>query len=325
MSTFAAPAPLHRPRRSGRTAARLLSITALVAIAVALAAVAWRTERHATALDGRAGAITSSAHRTLVDLLNAETGQRGFLVSGDPDYLQPYRLGSAAVISDLATLTRVSRTVPPLTADVAALHALTRSKLSELAYTLSLARSGHRHQALGVVETNSGQRTMDLVRARVANVERVAARLPLAARLTASEAQRLALTVDAVLVALALALGGWWQVGASAPTVSATGRSASSRRRRGWSARCARWLRPPAARGSRAMWRPSWRRRWVSCSMRPARRSSVPNPSSCASSAIAARRRTRSASVGMSPRRRPEPCGPPSRPVSSSTVHRAVR
>ena len=212
MSTFAAPAPLHRPRRSGRTAARLLSITALVAIAVALAAVAWRTERHATALDGRAGAITSSAHRTLVDLLNAETGQRGFLVSGDPDYLQPYRLGSAAVISDLATLTRVGRTVPPLTADVAALHALTRSKLSELAYTLSLARSGHRHQALGVVETNSGQRTMDLVRARVANVERVAARLPLAARLTASEAQRLALTVDAVLVALALALGGWWQV-----------------------------------------------------------------------------------------------------------------
>ena len=132
MSSFAAPAPLHRPPRSGHTVARVLSITALIGIAVALAVVAWRTERHANELEAAPVPSRSSAHRTLVDLLNAETGQRGFLVSGDPDYLQPYRDGSGAANSDLATLTRASRTVPPLTADVAALHMLTRSKLSEL-------------------------------------------------------------------------------------------------------------------------------------------------------------------------------------------------
>ncbi|MGZ4202967.1 MAG: CHASE3 domain-containing protein, partial [Thermoleophilaceae bacterium] len=96
--------------------ARVLAITALVGAAVALAVVAWQTDRHANALDGRARAITSSAHRTLVDLLNAETGQRGFLLSGDPVHLRPYRSGSGAANSDLAMLTRVSGTVPILAA-----------------------------------------------------------------------------------------------------------------------------------------------------------------------------------------------------------------
>ncbi len=212
MSSFAAPAPLHRPPRTGHPVARVLAITALVGAAVALAVVAWQTDRHANELDGRAGAITGSAHRTLVDLLNAETGQRGFLLSGDPVYLRPYRAGSGAANSDLATLTRASGTVPPLAADVAALHMLAWSKLSELTRTISLARSGHRHQALTVVDTSSGRQTMDLVRARVADVERVAARLPLAARSTANNAQQLTLTVDAALVALALALGGSWRL-----------------------------------------------------------------------------------------------------------------
>jgi diguanylate cyclase (GGDEF)-like protein len=202
-----------QPDRVVRTGARVLCIGALVGVAVMLAVAAWQDQGDADALAARTGAISRSANRVLVDLLNAETGQRGFLLSGQPVFLQPYRLGSSAVTGDLATLTRVSRTVGRLAADVAALHALTRDKLAFIALTIALARAGHHRQALALVDTDVGQHDMDLARARVADIERVASQLPVVARQAADDAQRLALVVDSVLVALALALAGWWRKG----------------------------------------------------------------------------------------------------------------
>jgi diguanylate cyclase (GGDEF)-like protein len=198
-----------QPHRVIRGVARVLPIAALVGLAVVLAVVAWQSQRHANALAARTGAITRSANRLLVDLLNAETGQQGFVLTGQRVYLQPYRLGSGAVSGDLATLTRASRTVRPLAADVADLHTLSLTKLSELAGIIALARAGHPRQALGVVGTDVGTHIMDLARARVADVERVAGQLPVVARRAADDAQQLALVLDAVLVALALALAGW--------------------------------------------------------------------------------------------------------------------
>jgi hypothetical protein len=117
------------------------------------------------------------------------------------------------VTGDLETLTRVGGTVGPLAADVAAMHALTRDTLSDLAAAIALARAGHHRQAVALVDSDVGGQVMALARARVADIERVAGRLPVAARRAADDAPELALVLDAVLVALALALAGWRRMG----------------------------------------------------------------------------------------------------------------
>jgi CHASE3 domain sensor protein len=97
-------------------------------------------------------------------LQDAETGQRGFVITGDDAYLEPYQTGVAAVgqvMKDLRDLTadnqdqqrRIGQAEPLVTA-----------KLAELKRTVDLRRSDGFAAALKVVSTNEGKRYMDDLR-----------------------------------------------------------------------------------------------------------------------------------------------------------------
>lgn len=60
----------------------------------------------------RDGALARSAHQVadsvLLDLLDAETGQRGFLLTGDRAFLAPYDLAVASLPARLSTLAELA-------------------------------------------------------------------------------------------------------------------------------------------------------------------------------------------------------------------------
>lgn len=97
------------------------------------------------------------------DLLNAETGQRGYLLTGNDEYLKPYTLGATAAEAHLDKL----RGLMSDRADKAYLDRISptvHAKLSELVQTISLARSGQHDAALLIVNGATGQRLMDQFR-----------------------------------------------------------------------------------------------------------------------------------------------------------------
>jgi two-component system, cell cycle sensor histidine kinase and response regulator CckA len=115
------------------------------------------------------------AQQLLLLLTDAETGQRGYLLTGDEAYLAPYR-ESVPQIREIRLYGEDLRSADP--ADVERLRELVAEKLSELERTIGIRRAGHSDEALAIVRTNQGKQTMDQIRA-------------VAARLISAEDQRL--------------------------------------------------------------------------------------------------------------------------------------
>jgi signal transduction histidine kinase len=106
-----------------------------------------------------------SAIIDLRDLLtDAETGQRGYLLTVNPDYLKPYQDARDKMPEQLDRLTTRTQSNPAQKADAAKLTAIVKAKLAELQSTIDLQNSGHRDQALEVVNTNRGKVLMDQAR-----------------------------------------------------------------------------------------------------------------------------------------------------------------
>ncbi len=97
-------------------------------------------------------------------LTDAETGQRGFLITGDEVFLRPYE---AAVGDIRAAVDQLADKVggrPVKERDTRELRQLVDGKLGEMARTVDLMRQGEQTQAFALVETNVGRRSMDRIR-----------------------------------------------------------------------------------------------------------------------------------------------------------------
>lgn len=102
----------------------------------------------------------------LAAYVDQETAQRGFILTGDPDFLQPYRDAPAQIEQDLAQLRRQLAERPDLLADVAAMDdAHERWQDTAAAPELAAAEAGDRQEAARLVATGAGRRLFDEVRA----------------------------------------------------------------------------------------------------------------------------------------------------------------
>lgn len=103
--------------------------------------------------------------QTLLRLvLDAETGQRGYLLTGAPAYLQPYQEATVAVESLLKPMRQRYRNLPATVDDFARLEALIAQKMEELNLTIAL-RQGGDESWRAVLDTGSGRRQMADIRA----------------------------------------------------------------------------------------------------------------------------------------------------------------
>jgi PAS domain S-box-containing protein len=104
-------------------------------------------------------------------LKDAETGQRGFLYTGKPEYLAPYRFASTQIDSHLQVLAALVGDNPRQQTQVADLRVLVHQKLAEVAETISLFQSGNTSGAKAVVMSDNGFLIMEKIRSLVGRME----------------------------------------------------------------------------------------------------------------------------------------------------------
>jgi methyl-accepting chemotaxis protein len=99
---------------------------------------------------------------------DAETGQRGYLLTGDDNYLEPYTGALGAIQSVLAELRQSTADNPDQQRRLITLTHAIESKLAELKQTVELRRTQGIDAALKIVLNNSGKAFMDEARSIVA-------------------------------------------------------------------------------------------------------------------------------------------------------------
>ena len=108
------------------------------------------------------------ASRTvLISMLDAETAQRGFLLTGRSDFLQPFEAARAQREPALSFLEQGVVGDPVLQEPVARIRGLADAKMREMEGTLALARAGRIGQAIQSVRSGEGKRYMDELRVAI--------------------------------------------------------------------------------------------------------------------------------------------------------------
>jgi len=127
------------------------------------------------ALTLESSAIQADLSGVLKDLTDMETGQRGYLLTGDLTYLQPYtdakgRIGTGFVglRAGLASRTQREQSLE------SQLESLAKSKQAEMDRSISLRQQGYRHRSFMLVGTNEGKGYMDEIRRIVSSLSSAA-------------------------------------------------------------------------------------------------------------------------------------------------------
>jgi CheY-like chemotaxis protein/CHASE3 domain sensor protein len=175
------PNPLHAiPRNGGRVFVLPLPVASLVIFVVKAVTVVLIALLSQKALEARADAadaitrtnrIIEQLQLAMSTMKDAETGQRGFLITGQETYLAPHTDAKAAISGQLANLRRLIGGDPAQLQRADSLERLIADKLSELEQTIVVQRRGDREAAIELVRSDRGRATMDRIRAVVSDIE----------------------------------------------------------------------------------------------------------------------------------------------------------
>lgn len=139
----------------------LLFLVATMSIVVFVAGLFWNMtlSSEIAASVRRATAFDDQLRRMGESLLDAETGQRGYVLTGMEVYLQPYVSGRA----DLRKRTEEVRSLvvdPEIRPSLEYLLMVIAAKLGELQETIDLLKTGDREGAMALVRSDRGLRLM---------------------------------------------------------------------------------------------------------------------------------------------------------------------
>ncbi|GAA4021352.1 response regulator [Sphingomonas swuensis] len=119
-------------------------------------------------------ATTHEVITGLGDLLSAmqdaETGQRGYLLTGDPAFLQPYRDAQSRSVASLQSLDRLTHDDPAQQANLRALRPQVDAKFAGLARSIEVRRTQGLQGTLTTIDADRDKAEMDAVRARIAQL-----------------------------------------------------------------------------------------------------------------------------------------------------------
>ncbi|MEJ1958512.1 MAG: CHASE3 domain-containing protein [Nitrosomonadales bacterium] len=146
----------------------LASLTGTVILVALVAAlfISFRSIHEASEARAHARGVLNVANDLLSSLKDAETGQRGYLLTGDELYLEPYLAAHNSInghLNDLRQITLISAAHQHLDAMAPMIDA----KLAELAHTIELRRNHRMADALTIVISGQGKQLMDSIRAEM--------------------------------------------------------------------------------------------------------------------------------------------------------------
>ena len=148
-------------------------------LAASMICAAWLSTRQERAVGWVRHTLEVENRLNLIELLvtNAETGQRGYLLSGEAQYLDPYSDAVGRLPSEIDALQQATIDNPTQRAALAALRPAVRAKMEELAGAVGLMRLGRSADALAVMRSGRGRAYMERIRAITADMAREEERL----------------------------------------------------------------------------------------------------------------------------------------------------
>jgi CHASE3 domain sensor protein len=143
----------------------VLTLLAFMAWNAYLAVNHLRQMQRITALTLESSKIQADISGILRDLTDMETGQRGYLLTEDPSYLQPYTDAKGRIETDFAGLRAgLANRAGRERSLESQLESLATSKQAEMDRSISLRQRGYRHRAFMLVDSNEGMEYMNRAR-----------------------------------------------------------------------------------------------------------------------------------------------------------------
>ena len=147
-----------------RIAAAFGAAAAILLVGIA-ALMSTRDELGARQWIGHTHSVLEATSALLARVTDAETGQRGYLLTGDARYLEPYHNATQDVQHTLGELRQLTADNPTQQRRIDVLAPLIRAKLTELDSAISLHDRVGPAAALAMTRTGLGRQSMDEIRA----------------------------------------------------------------------------------------------------------------------------------------------------------------
>lgn len=145
--------------RRGELFAILLAFLMLICIGV-FSGLDWMDYRANRSEVVGARRIIDHTNALLIDLTTAESGQRGFLLTGDAAYLKPYEQALLPIRNELDLLSAATEQNPFTHRQILRLRVAVEAKLEELALILDVRLKGDVSRSLRLVQTGAGLSVM---------------------------------------------------------------------------------------------------------------------------------------------------------------------
>ena len=144
----------------------VLLLVGLVALVGIVGTSLWLVERSdiyfSRVVEARAARTSAVALRNA--LLNLETGQRGYLLTGNDDYLEPYVQARERVFADYERLATLLKPYPQAAEVMQQMRATIEDKVAEFDETIRLRQEGRADEAVAIVMTDRAKAAMDETR-----------------------------------------------------------------------------------------------------------------------------------------------------------------
>lgn len=159
--------------RDGRYAPRTAGVAAAVLLVLVAANILTLTELAAARAGFQHSAdLASALARLQGELTDAETSQRGFLLTGQTPYLAPLKKAERQIPRTLDDLSRLAADNPRQQDPVETLRRQATARLAEMRGTVALKTRGRTAEALAVIRSGAGRSLMDSVRGIITHVSR---------------------------------------------------------------------------------------------------------------------------------------------------------
>ena len=143
-----------------------VALAAVVTIAF-LAKYAIESQANAAEWVNHTFAVKARIASLLSSVKDAETSQRGYLLTGDPAYLEPFESAAKTLPGELKALAELTVDNAAQHSRMAELDSVVREKLAEVRETIGLRRTGNTSAALAIMLTGRGKNAMERIRLHV--------------------------------------------------------------------------------------------------------------------------------------------------------------
>jgi CHASE3 domain sensor protein len=131
--------------------------------------------REATNLRLENSLLQANISAVLLDLSEIESGQRGFILTNNPSYLEPFENAKGKLGKDFFSLREKLAARPAQERQLLTeLETIAQAKIAEAEKTIQLRRDSYRKRAFDMVDTNVGKNYMDDARARLGSLSAAA-------------------------------------------------------------------------------------------------------------------------------------------------------